>query len=108
MTSVVKPVASQYGMLTVLNHERGLGWRVRCECGNERHFDGGALRSKTYLSCGCSRYTKRRREKSNPVQKNSHLKPLRHATRGTPCWVCRNRTGTRAAVALCYVCRGDA
>ncbi len=113
MNPVVKPVASRYGMLTVLHHERGAGWRVRCDCGVERHYDGGALRSETYLSCGCARYKRhaammKERWRKAGVIKNAHLKPLRHATRGTPCWVCRNRTGTRAAVALCYVCRGDA
>lgn len=113
MNPGVKPVAARYGMLTVLRYDSPQGWRVRCDCGNEKYLNGNNLRSETYHSCGCARYTKRRapvrrRDTSSLVTKNAHLKPLRHATRGTPCWVCRNRTGARAAVALCYVCRGDA
>lgn len=112
MTFVVKPVASNYGMLTVLGHERGLGWRVRCDCGTERYFDGGALRTDTYRSCGCTRYKrhaammKARHQKAKAVQ-NAHKIPLRHPKSGTACWCCRNKTGANAAVALCYICRGD-
>lgn len=113
MSLTVKPVAARYGMLTVLGHERGAGWRVRCDCGNERHYDGGALRTETYMSCGCARYKRHRqlmqeRWKRRLVTKNAHLKPLKHAKRGTPCWCCRNKTGSKDPVALCYICRGDA
>lgn len=107
MSLPVKPVASRYGMLTVLGHERGFGWRVRCDCGNERHYDGGALRTKTYMSCGCARY-KRHAElmKARWVKATSAKKPRRLPKHGTPCWCCRNKTGIDAPVALCYVCLG--
>jgi len=38
---------------------------------------------------------------------NAHKIPLTHADDGTACWCCRNKTGTRAAVALCYICEGN-
>lgn len=109
MNPVVKPVASRYGMLTVLHHERGLGWRVRCDCGNERHYDGGALRSETYLSCGCARYKRHAAMmKERWAKKAQKKKPRRLPKSGTPCWCCRNKTGTDLVIALCFVCKGDA
>lgn len=113
MNPTVKPVAPKYGMLTVLRHERGAGWRVRCECGNERHYDGGALRTGTYVSCGCARYSRHRelmqeRWKHRLATKNAHLKPTRFPKTGSRCWCCRNKTGEKAPVALCYVCKGEA
>lgn len=113
MKPAPKPVAERYGMLTVLGYESPFGWRVRCDCGNEKHLNGNNLRSQQYVSCGCSRYQRHRalmkeRHRKAKVIKNAHLQPLKHAKRGTPCWCCRNKTGTKDAVALCYVCRGAA
>lgn len=106
------PVDKRYGMLTVLRYDSPHGWRVRCDCGTEKYLNGNNLRSGTYNSCGCARYSRRRpstrrRDPRAPVGINLHLIPLRHAKRGTRCWCCRNRTGSREAVALCYICKGE-
>ena len=113
MKPTPKPVESRYGMLTVLGHERGVGWRVRCDCGNERYFEGGHLRTGTYRSCGCARYSrhpelmKERWKTRRLATKNAHLQPLRFPKSGTRCWCCRNRTGSKEQVALCYICKGE-
>ena len=109
MNPAVKPVASRYGMLTVLGYESPHGWRVRCDCGVEKHYNGNNLRSETYLSCGCARYRRHpqmMRERHAKAKAASTKKPRRLPKHGTPCWCCRNKTGTNAPVALCYVCRG--
>jgi len=113
MTGDVQSVAGGYGRLSVLGTARGLGWRGRCGCGTERYFDGGSLRTDTYKACGCTKYKrhaammKAHHQKAKAVQ-NPHKIPLRHPKNGTACWCCRNKTGASAAVALCYICRGDA
>jgi hypothetical protein len=38
---------------------------------------------------------------------NAHKIPLRHSRDGTACWCCRNKTGSWAPVALCYICKGE-
>lgn len=113
MNPGVKPVAARYGMLTVLRYDSPQGWRVRCDCGTEKYLNGNNLRSEQYRSCGCTRYQRHRelmqeRHKKAKAVQNAHKVPLRHPKNGTACWCCRNRTGTSAAVALCYICRGDA
>jgi hypothetical protein len=47
---------NRYGRLTVLGKSHGNGptyWTCRCDCGNERVVDGGALRGGRTKSCGC-------------------------------------------------------
>ena len=109
MNSAVKPVASRYGMLTVIGHERGLGWRVRCECGTERHFDGGALRTETYRSCGCIRY-----KRHASLLKERHAKAKAAKANGAkiarvndgPCWCCRMPAQGKSEFRLCVNCGG--
>lgn len=107
----VKPVGKRYGKLTVLGYESPQGWRVRCECGVEKHYNGNNLRSGQYTSCGCSRYLRlaaRTRERHQAIKSAAKTKAraVRHFKSGTRCWVCRNRTGKSEPVALCQICEG--
>jgi len=109
---VPKPVAERYGKLTVLRFESPMGWRVRCDCGTEKHYNGNNLRSGTYVSCGCARYDKhrvmmrQRHEMAKAAQGIAQKPSSRMPTSGTRCWCCRAFTGKTEPVALCRVCEG--
>lgn len=96
-------------MLRPIVYEAGLGWYCVCDCGNHRHVAGNQLRIGRTLSCGCMKSGKpndtrpgRSRKKDEAYRRKAIAFP-RH---GTPCWVCRNKTGVRELVALCKVCSG--
>ena len=104
------PVAERYGMLKVLLFVPKKGWLCKCDCGNDKYVDGNHLRNFKYLSCGCDSKTRKmqslrvtlRTQKKR--QKIASYKRVRHHRTGTPCWVCRQRTGDTEAVALCKIC----
>lgn len=101
------PVAERYGMLKVLLFVPKKGWLCKCDCGVEKFIEGNPLRSYRHLSCGCNSKARRPNPMRNTLRKQiKKAKPrrTRHPAHGTRCWVCRNRTGTTEAVALCKVC----
>ena len=104
------PVAERYGMLKVLLHVSKKGWLCKCDCGKEKYVDGNHLRNFKYLSCGCDSKTRKMQSlrvtlrTKKKRQKTVRYKRVRHPSTGTPCWVCRQRTGTESAVALCKIC----
>jgi hypothetical protein len=51
-------IGKVYGSLTVVGHERGKGWKVKCACGNERYLmNSTQLAQGGYKSCGrCAEY----------------------------------------------------
>jgi len=104
------PVAERYGMLKVLLYVSKKGWLCKCDCGNDKYVDGNHLRNFKYLSCGCDSRKRQARSLSKTLRmrrveaKKTQPKVVRHHRTGTHCWVCRQRTGTEDAVALCKVC----
>jgi len=104
------PVAERYGMLKVLLFVPKKGWLCKCDCGKERYIEGNHLRNFKYMSCGCNA----RKHQSDKLKatlrsrkvtlKQEVPKPTRYVSHGSSCWVCRNKTGTNDAVALCAVC----
>jgi hypothetical protein len=57
-------VGNRYGILTVIERQkrpavaqwgRNARWICRCDCGEETVVDGGDLRSRKTMSCGCVR-----------------------------------------------------
>jgi hypothetical protein len=104
------PVAERYGMLKVLLFVPKKGWLCKCDCGVEKYIEGNPLRTFRHLSCGCNAKARRVRTPTNTLQmskkqaKKALPRRTRHPAHGTRCWVCRNKTGTDEAVALCKVC----
>lgn len=103
------PVAERYGMLKVLMFMPKKGWLCKCDCGNDKYVDGNHLRNFKYMSCGCdSRKRQSAALKATLLKQKKTIKvvpkPIKHAVTGTPCWVCRNKTGTTEVVALCRIC----
>lgn len=105
------PVEERYGMLKVLLYVPKKGWLCKCDCGNDKYVDGNHLRNFKYLSCGCSSRKRQALSLSVTLQKRKQeakkkvvIKPIKHARTGTPCWVCRNKTGTAEIIALCKIC----
>ena len=109
-THTPTPVALRYGMLSVIKHVSKKGWLCKCDCGNEKYVDGNHLRNFKYLSCGCDSKKRQARSLLTTLQVKKKakvvtaVKPIKHATTGTPCWVCRNKTGTTEVIALCKRC----
>ena len=104
------PVAERYGMLKVLMFMPKKGWLCKCDCGKEKFVDGNHLRNFKYLSCGYNSRERKAVSLSHTLQKKREAlkarpKRVRHATHGTRCWVCRNKTGTTEVVALCGICK---
>lgn len=103
------PVAERYGMLKVLLFVPKKGWLCKCDCGKDKYVEGNHLRNFKYLSCGCGARRVQAQKlratlKKKAALKKAALKRVRHATQGSRCWVCRQRTGVDAEVALCKVC----
>ena len=104
------PVAERYGMLKVLMFVPTMGWLCKCDCGTQKYIKGNPLRGYRHLSCGCNARSRQARTLVNTMRmrrkqaKKAVPKPVRYPSHGTRCWVCRNKTGTNEAVALCKVC----
>lgn len=103
------PVAERYGMLKVLMFVPKKGWLVKCDCGVEKYVEGNPLRNNRHLSCGCNAKARQANTLRKTLSKKVKpptvvLKPIKHATTGVRCWVCRNKTGIDAEVALCRIC----
>lgn len=54
-SGLIDETGKRYGRLTVLRHDKGLGWLCRCDCGREIRVEGGQLRKGSVNRCGmCS------------------------------------------------------
>lgn len=103
------PVAERYGMLKVLMFIPKKGWLCKCDCGKDKYVEGNHLRNFKYMSCGCdSRKRQSATLKATLLKQKKTIKvipkPIKRVLTGTPCWVCRNKTGTTEVVALCKIC----
>ena len=59
MAKIINLIGSRFGRLLVVSRGENAGgrpsWICRCDCGNEKQFRGGDLRSGATRSCGCYR-----------------------------------------------------
>ncbi len=68
-TTTLQLAGKEYGGgdLTVVGHERGKGWKVKCICGRERFIiNSTMLAAGSYATCGqCNREERDRKRRAN-------------------------------------------